>query len=267
MESVITISGGDESELIRLAASLEQGSEHPLASAIVAAAQENKIALASATDFQSHTGLGISGKVNGKTVAAGNEKFFHQLKLPMDALKQKAEDLRRNGQTVIFVAVDGHPAGLIGIADPVKPSTPQALRDLKAAGLRIVMLTGDSRSTAKAVAAKLGIDDFEAADIDAVLACRIPDLAFRPDQQRAYDSGFRTIDSAAQRGFVAGMYDNGRHRLHNLGRSDQTVILALGLRVARTCRPDIHGVTPDPLTGAANTYLRIRGAIGDGALI
>ncbi len=162
VESVVTISGGDESELVRLAASLEQGSEHPLASAIVAAAQENKIALASATDFQSHTGLGISGNVNGKTVAAGNEKLFQQLGVPIDPLRQKAEDLRRNGQTVIFVAVDGHPAGLIGIADPIKPSTPQALYDLKAAGLRIVMLTGDSRTTAKAVAAKLGIDDFEA---------------------------------------------------------------------------------------------------------
>jgi P-type Cu+ transporter len=162
VESVVTVSGGDETELIRLVASLEQGSEHPLGSAIVAAAKENNIALTAATDFQSHTGMGISGTVNGKIVAAGNEKFFHQLRLSMDALRLKAEDLRRDGQTVIFAAVDGRPAGLIGIADPIKPSTPQALRDLKAAGLRVVMLTGDSRSTAKAVAAKLAIDDFEA---------------------------------------------------------------------------------------------------------
>jgi len=162
VESVVTVSGGDETELVRLVASLEQGSEHPLGAAIVAAAKENDIPLASAKEFQSHTGLGISGNVNGKTVAAGNEKLFHQLRLPMDALRLKAEDLRRDGQTVIFAAIDGRPAGLIGIADPIKPSTPQALHDLKAAGLRIVMLTGDSRSTAKAVAAKLGIDDFEA---------------------------------------------------------------------------------------------------------
>jgi Cu+-exporting ATPase len=162
VESVVTFSAGDETELVRLVGSLEQGSEHPLGSAIVAAAKENKIPLTSATDFQSHSGLGISGRVNGKTVAAGNEKLFHQLQLPTDALKLKAEDLRRDGQTVIFAAVDGRPAGLIGIADPIKPSTPQALHDLKAAGLRVVMLTGDSRSTAKAVAAKLGIDDFEA---------------------------------------------------------------------------------------------------------
>jgi Cu+-exporting ATPase len=162
VESVITVSGGDESELVRLAASLEQGSEHPLASAIVAAARENKIPSAAVTDFQSHTGLGISGKVDGKNVAVGNEQFFQKLQMPMGALKLEAEDLRRHGQTVIFTSVDGRAAGLIGIADPIKPSTPQALRDLKAAGLRIVMLTGDSRSTARAVAAKLAIDDFEA---------------------------------------------------------------------------------------------------------
>jgi len=162
VESVVAVSGGDETELIRLVASLEQGSEHPLGSAIVAAAKENNILLSSIADFQSHTGQGISGKVNGKSVAAGNEKFFHLLHLSIDALRLKAEDLRRDGQTVIFAAIDGRPAGLIGIADPIKPSTPQALHDLKAAGLRIVMLTGDSRGTAKAVAAKLGIDDFEA---------------------------------------------------------------------------------------------------------
>jgi P-type Cu+ transporter len=162
VESVVTVSEGDESELIRVVASLEQGSEHPLGSAIVDAAKQNNIPLANATDFQSHTGLGVSGKVDGKAVSAGNERLFLRLQLPMDALKQKAENLRRDGQMVVFVAIDGRPAGLIGIADPIKPSTLQALRDLKAAGLRIVMLTGDSLSTAKAVAAKLGIDESEA---------------------------------------------------------------------------------------------------------
>jgi len=160
VESVITVAGGDEIELIRVLASLEQGSEHPLGSAVVAAAKENDIPLASVSDFQSHTGYGISGKVEGKTVSAGSEKLVQQTGI--DALMQPAEDLRRKGQTVIFVAVDGKPAGLVGIADPIKPSTPQALSDLKAAGLRIVMLTGDSRSTAQAVAASLGIDEFEA---------------------------------------------------------------------------------------------------------
>jgi len=160
VKSVVAVSGGDQTELIRLVASLEQGSEHPLGSAIVAAAKDTS--LTTATDVQSHTGLGISGRVEGKTVSAGNERFFQQLRVPMDALTRQAEELRRSGQTIIFVAVDCRPAGLIGITDPIKLSTPQALRDLKASGLRIIMLTGDSRSTAEAVAAKLGIDDFEA---------------------------------------------------------------------------------------------------------
>ncbi|HSY66565.1 MAG TPA: copper-translocating P-type ATPase [Terriglobales bacterium] len=162
VESVTALTAGDETELVRLVASLEQGSEHPLGSAIVAAARQNNLVLAGASKFQSHTGLGISGEVEGKVVMAGNERLFEQLRLPMDELKHRAEDLRRKGQTVIFVTIDGRPAGLIGIADPIKPSTAQALRDLKAAGLRIVMLTGDSRSTAQAVASQLGIDNFEA---------------------------------------------------------------------------------------------------------
>ncbi len=162
VESVVAVSGGDETELVRLAASLEQGSEHPLGSAIVAAAKANNIPLASATGIQSHTGFGISGKVDRKAVSVGNENFIQQKAMGFEALKQTAEDLRRNGESVIFVAVDGRPAGLIGIADAIKPSTRRALSDLKAAGLRIVMLTGDSRSTAQAVAAKLGIDNFEA---------------------------------------------------------------------------------------------------------
>jgi Cu+-exporting ATPase len=159
---VVAASGGNETELVRLAASLEQGSEHPLGSAIVAAAKENNIPMAGVSEFQSQPGLGISGKVDGRTVSAGNEKFFQQKSISFGALAQTAGNLSHNGQTVVFVAIDGKPAGLIGIADPIKPSTAKALRDLKAAGLRIVMLTGDSRGTAEAVAAKLGIDDFEA---------------------------------------------------------------------------------------------------------
>jgi Cu+-exporting ATPase len=161
VESVVTTSGGSETELIRMTASLEQGSEHPLAAAIVAASKANNIPLAAVVDFQSHTGEGISGKVDGKTIAAGSEKFVFDQLVP-DELNEKAESLRRDGQSVVFVTIDKRPAGLIGIADPIKPSTPQALRDLQAAGLRIVMLTGDSRSTAAAVAAKLGIAEFEA---------------------------------------------------------------------------------------------------------
>ncbi|MGA8153036.1 MAG: heavy metal translocating P-type ATPase [Terriglobales bacterium] len=161
VESVVAVSG-DESELVHLVASLEQGSEHPLGAAVVAAAKANHIAVGSVSEFQSRTGLGVMGKVDGKMVAAGNEKFLTELRADGQAMARQADDLRRAGQTLIFVVVDGRVAGLIGIADPVKPSTPAALRALRAAGLRIVMLTGDSRSTAEAVARSLGIEEFEA---------------------------------------------------------------------------------------------------------
>jgi Cu+-exporting ATPase len=162
VESVVPISGVSDVDLVRLVASLEQGSEHPLGAAIVAAAKANAIPVVNVTDFQSRTGLGVSGRVDGKIVAAGNEKFLEALGLSTSAFARRADDLRRNGETAILVAIDGRPAGLIGIADPVKESTPAALRDLRASGLRIVMLTGDSRSTAEIVARKLGIDEFKA---------------------------------------------------------------------------------------------------------
>ena len=162
VESVVPISGISDVELVRLTASLEQGSEHPLAAAIVAAAKTNRIPLVGVTDFQSRTGLGVSGKIDGKTVAAGNEEFLEALAISGADFARHADDLRRNGETAILIAIGGEPAGLIGVADPVKESTAAALRDLWAAGLRIVMLTGDSRSTAEIVARKLGIDEFKA---------------------------------------------------------------------------------------------------------
>jgi Cu+-exporting ATPase len=162
VEAVVASAGFEESEVVRLAASLELGSEHPLAAALVAAAKANNIALASASDFRSTTGGGVSGKVAGKGVAIGNEKFLSDMSVAVSGLASNAEELRHQGQTVVFVVVDGRTAGLIGIADPVKPSTPQALRDLRAAGLRIVMLTGDSQSTAEATARTLGIAEFHA---------------------------------------------------------------------------------------------------------
>jgi Cu+-exporting ATPase len=162
LESVVAVPAQDESELVRLVASLEQGSEHPLGAAIVAAAKANGLTLANAQNFQSVTGRGVIGKVDGKAVIAGNEQLFRQLGLQLGGLTPQAELLLREGQTVIFAAVDGRPAGVLGIADPIKPTTPQAIRELKAEGLRIVMLTGDSRATAEAVARKLGIGEFEA---------------------------------------------------------------------------------------------------------
>ena len=161
VESVV-VSSGSDAELVRLVASLEQGSEHPLGSAIVSAARVNKMSLAGVSDFQSRTGLGVSGKVEGKVVAAGTEKFLNDLGVSTSDLDHQADELRRGGQTVIFAAVDGRAAGLIGIADPVKESTPSVLRELRAAGLRIVMLTGDNRNIAAAVAKNLGIEEYEA---------------------------------------------------------------------------------------------------------
>ena len=162
VETVVTAGGVIDSELVRLVASLEQGSEHPLGAAIVAAAKENGLAMASASEFQSVTGGGVRGKVDGKSVTAGNEKLLADSGVAVDTLLPQAEAMRLDGKTVVFVALDGRPAGLIGIADPVKTTTPQALRDLRAEGLRIVMLTGDSRATAAAVARQLGIEKFEA---------------------------------------------------------------------------------------------------------
>ncbi len=156
--SITAMNGRHEMELLRLAASLEQLSEHPLAAAIVAGAKERSIALARAGNFQSSTGMGISGTVDGHTVAIGNAAM-----LDTDGLNTgKADELRKAGQTVIFVAVDGTLAGMFGVADPVKPTSAEAIRMLHAEGVRMVMLTGDHRATAEAVARSLGIDEVEA---------------------------------------------------------------------------------------------------------
>ena len=152
-----------DSELVRLVASLERASEHPLARAVVEAAEANKLALASVTDFHSITGSGIRGKVEGREVAAGSERLLQQLGIALPAeLAERAGELRREGQTIIFATVDGKPAGLLGIADPIKASTPEAIDLLHKEGVQVVMLTGDNRVTAEAVARKLGLDSFEA---------------------------------------------------------------------------------------------------------
>jgi len=158
LTSVVVASGGDEGELVRLAASLERASEHPLAAAIVAGAAERGVALAAANDFRSFTGKGVEGKVEGRAVALGTRALLEELGVAVGGLAEPAEALRRDGQTVVFVAVDGKAAGLVGVADPIKASTPEAIRLLHAAGVRLVMLTGDSRTTAEAVARQLGID-------------------------------------------------------------------------------------------------------------
>ena len=151
--------GWDGKDLLRLAASLERGSEHPLATAIVSGAQERGVEPAGTESFESVTGKGVKGRVDGRSVGLGNRNLFESLGIDPGELAGKAEALRMEGQTVMFVAVDGKAAGLLGVADPVKGSTPEAIRQLHEEGIRIVMLTGDSRTTAEAVAGKLGIDE------------------------------------------------------------------------------------------------------------
>ena len=162
LTTVRAVAGRDEAAVLRLAASVERGSEHPLSAAIVAGASERGISVPAAEDFRSITGKGVVGRVDGHTVALGNLRLMQELRVAVDPLLAEAEALRGDGQTVMFVAVDGQPAGLIGVADPIKASTPEALGLLREAGLRIVMVTGDSRRTAEAVARKLGIDHVEA---------------------------------------------------------------------------------------------------------
>ena len=154
--------GFNEAELLRLSASLERGSEHPLADAVVRAATDRKLVLSEASEFDSPVGRGVAGVVDGRRLALGNGRYLGEIGVDVAALEAEAEALRQDGATAIFVAVDGAAAGVLGIADPVKATTADAIRDLKAAGLRLVMMTGDNRTTAEAVARRLGIDDVQA---------------------------------------------------------------------------------------------------------
>ncbi|HVP55143.1 MAG TPA: heavy metal translocating P-type ATPase [Candidatus Eisenbacteria bacterium] len=162
LQSVSATGGETEERIVRLAASLERGSEHPLAAAIVEAAEANGLHLIQPDGFRSITGKGVVGIVGGHEIAVGNERLFEELNIAAADLAAQSESLRRDGQTAVFVAVDGRAAGLLGIADPIKPEAAEAVRSLQNQGLRVVMLTGDSEITASAVAHKLGISDFEA---------------------------------------------------------------------------------------------------------
>jgi P-type Cu+ transporter len=148
-----------EMELLKLAASLERSSEHPLATAIVSAAEERRIALTNAQSFESVTGKGVKGIVDGRSVVLGNPKLLEELGIHSHELAERAEKFGSDGQTVMFVAVDGKLAGLLGVADPIKPTAAEAIQQLHKEKLRIVMVTGDNRTTANAVARRLGIDD------------------------------------------------------------------------------------------------------------
>lgn len=151
-----------ESELLSLATSVEKGSEHPLAAAIVEGAQTRDAQLKPVSSFSSITGEGVQATIDNRTVALGNEKMMKRIGAFNDALTHSAEEHRREGQTVMFIAVDGKPAGIIGVADPIKETTPEAIKTLHEAGVKVVMLTGDSKATAHAVGAKIGIDEIHA---------------------------------------------------------------------------------------------------------
>src|SRR5450631_3127673 len=160
--SIVAAAGFQEADILRLAASVERASEHPLADAIVRAARERDLDLGKVDEFNSPTGKGATGKVEGKTVLLGNSNFLTSLGVETRSLSEQGERLRGDGATVINIAVDGRLAGLFAIADPVKPSTPDALKALAAEGIKVIMLTGDNQTTANAVARKLGITDVEA---------------------------------------------------------------------------------------------------------
>ena len=157
--AILTAPGFDESEVLRLAASIEQGSEHPMAGAIVRAAAERNLRPVAARGFRSVTGKGVMGEIEERMVVLGNMKAFDQRAIDLASLHDRADKLREQGQTVVFLALDGKPAGAIGVADPIKTSTAEAIRALHDEGLRIVMVTGDSRRTAQVVSGRLEIDE------------------------------------------------------------------------------------------------------------
>jgi Cu+-exporting ATPase len=204
--------GFDEAELLRLAASLERGSEHPLAGAILRAAKDRGLTLSEAEDFDSPVGRGVVGTVDGRKVALGNAKFLADQGVATAAMEADAAALGHDGATAIFVGVDGALAGLIGIADPIKPTTPAAIKALKAGGVRLVMMTGDNRATAEAVGKRLGIDE--------VIAEVLP-------QDKA-----AVVERLRQQGRVVAMAGDGVNDAPALAAADVGIAMGAGADVA-----------------------------------
>jgi Cu+-exporting ATPase len=174
--AVVPLDGVRDDELLRIAASVERGSEHPLAAAIVRAAEERGLVLAPSSQFKSQTGRGVVAVVEGRKIALGNIKLIEELGIDLNQAGNRAEDLRRAGQTAMFVAIDGRIAGLIAVADPIKPSTPDAIRALHNNGVRVIVVTGDSTTTAQAVAKTLNLNDVRAEVLPAQKAGIVRDL-------------------------------------------------------------------------------------------
>ena len=210
--AVVPAAGIDEAELLSLAASLERSSEHPLAAAIVASARERGLRLQEVTDFGSVTGKGVVGRVGGREVLLGNAAMMRDRGVVLGELEARADELRREGATALFAAVDGRPGGVIAVADPIKASTPHALETLRADGVHIVMLTGDNRTTAEAVARRLGIDEVEAEVL--------------PDQK------YQIVRKLKAEGRVVAMAGDGVNDAPALAEADVGVAMGTGTEVA-----------------------------------
>jgi Cu+-exporting ATPase len=210
--AVVPAEGFDEASLLRFAASVERASEHPLAAAIVAAAAERRIELAPVMGFDAPAGKGAIGMVERRRVVIGNARFLTELGIATEPLAAQAERLRQDGATAIFVAVDGKAAGVVAVADPVKPTTPAAIAALKADGIRVVMLTGDNRTTAQAVARRLGISEVEAEVL--------------PDQKSA------VVEKLRREGRVVAMAGDGVNDAPALAAADVGIAMGTGTDVA-----------------------------------
>ena len=210
--AIVPAPGFTDADVLRLSASVERASEHPLALAIVAAAEKQGIATTPVTDFDSPTGKGALGTVEGRRIVLGNKAFLAEHGVDVAPLAEQADRLREDGATAIFAAVDGKVAGTIAIADPVKATTPEALAGLKAEGVRVVMLTGDNWTTAKAVARRLGIDEVEAEVL--------------PDQKSA------VVDKFKRAGRVVAMAGDGVNDAPALAAADVGIAMGTGTDVA-----------------------------------
>ncbi len=210
--SIVSAGGLDDDELIRLAASLERGSEHPLAEAVLREARERGIALVEVSDFVSITGKGVQGEVDGRQVALGNDALLEALAVDRGDLAQQAESLRADGSTAVFVSVDGIPVGIVGVSDPIKETSAEAVAVLRDEGVRIVMLTGDNRTTAEAVANVLGLDDVVA--------------EVMPDQKRG------TIERLQAEGRIVAMAGDGVNDAPALAQAHVGIAMGTGTDVA-----------------------------------
>jgi Cu+-exporting ATPase len=210
--AIVPSEGWTEHEILPLAAGLERSSEHPLAAAIMAAAKERDLAIAEPETFESVTGKGVIGKVGHRQVALGNARLMTDLGIALGVLEERADVLRGEGATALYLAVDGKPGGVIAVADPIKPTTHEALRTLRAAGVRIVMLTGDNRRTAEAVARKLGLDE--------VVADVLP------------DDKHRIVNQLRAEGHVVAMAGDGVNDAPALAAADIGIAMGTGTEVA-----------------------------------